>query len=68
MDKNRTRGLGKQVKGAVNEAIGRATGDASTELKGKGQKIGGKLQKAFGSVKDEVRAAKQQSRENQAGR
>ncbi len=32
MDKNRIEGAAKQVKGSVKEAIGRVTGDKSTEL------------------------------------
>lgn len=34
MDKNRIEGAAKQVKGSVKEAIGRVTGDKSTELEG----------------------------------
>lgn len=38
MDKNRIEGAAKQVKGLVKEAIGRVTGDKSTELEGAAEK------------------------------
>jgi uncharacterized protein YjbJ (UPF0337 family) len=63
MDKNRTRGMGKQVKGSVREVVGRVTGNRSLEMKGKGQKVAGKIQEGYGAFKDEVRASKEQSRE-----
>lgn len=40
MDKNRIEGAAKQVKGLVKEAIGRVTGDKSTELEGAAEKCG----------------------------
>lgn len=39
MDKNRIEGTAKQVKGSVKEAIGRVTGDKSTELEGAAERI-----------------------------
>lgn len=39
MDKNRIEGAAKQVKGLVKEAIGRVTGDKSTELEGAAEKM-----------------------------
>jgi len=55
MDSDRIKGTGHQVKGAVKEAAGKITGDASTELEGKVEKNVGKAQKAVGQVKDAVR-------------
>jgi uncharacterized protein YjbJ (UPF0337 family) len=58
MDKDR-------VKGAVNDAAGRAkrqvgewTGDSNAQAEGSAQQIKGKAQKAWGSVKDAAREAK----------
>lgn len=55
MDKNRIEGTAKQVKGSVKEAIGRVTGDKSTELEGAAEKNIGKVQSKAGEVADKVR-------------
>ena len=57
MDKDRTEGIGHQVKGAVKEAAGKVTGDKKTEAEGKGEKLGGKVQNAVGGAKDSIRDA-----------
>ncbi|CCG38008.1 CsbD family protein [Xanthomonas citri pv. mangiferaeindicae] len=57
MDKNRIDGAAKQVKGSVKEAIGRVTGDKSTELEGAAEKNVGKVQRKAGEVADDVRNA-----------
>ncbi|MCS3748310.1 uncharacterized protein YjbJ (UPF0337 family) [Xanthomonas arboricola] len=57
MDKNRIEGTAKQVKGSVKEAIGRVTGDKSTELEGTAEKNVGKVQRKAGEVADKVRDA-----------
>ncbi|MCL1500812.1 CsbD family protein [Xanthomonas nasturtii] len=57
MDKNRIEGTTKQVKGSVKEAIGRVTGDKSTELEGAAEKNVGKVQAKAGEVADKVRDA-----------
>ena len=58
MDKDR-------VKGAVDDAMGRAkrqagewTGNSQTQAEGAAQQIKGKAEKAWGNVKDSVRDAK----------
>ena len=43
MDKDRIAGSAKEVKGAVKEAIGKATGDAKLRADGKADKIEGKI-------------------------
>ncbi|MDZ4831443.1 MAG: CsbD family protein [Phycisphaerae bacterium] len=63
MDKNRIAGKAKQLKGTVKEVVGKVTGDRSTELKGKGEKIAGKVQEGYGKAKDELRASNEQARE-----
>jgi uncharacterized protein YjbJ (UPF0337 family) len=57
MDKDR-------VKGAVNDAAGRAkrqvgewTGDSNAQVEGAAQQVKGKAQKAWGEVKDAARDA-----------
>jgi uncharacterized protein YjbJ (UPF0337 family) len=57
MDKDRTAGVGHQVKGAVKEAAGKVTGDKKLEAEGKGEKVAGKVQNAVGGAKDSVRDA-----------
>ena len=57
MDKDRSAGIGHQVKGAVKEAAGKVTGDKKLEAEGKGEKVGGKVQNAVGGAKDTVREA-----------
>ena len=52
MDKDRVAGSAKQVKGAVKQAVGKATGDAKLESEGKADKIEGKVQNAIGGLKD----------------
>ena len=60
-----------QVKGAVNDAAGRAkrqvgewTGDTSTQVEGAAQQVKGKAQKAWGDVERE----RELEREREAGR
>jgi uncharacterized protein YjbJ (UPF0337 family) len=55
MDKDRIKGSAKQAKGAVKEATGKALGDRNLESEGKTDKTAGKVQTAFGGLKDAVR-------------
>jgi uncharacterized protein YjbJ (UPF0337 family) len=55
MDSDRVKGSAKQAKGAVKEAIGKATGDSKMEASGNADKVGGKIQNAAGGAKDAVR-------------
>jgi uncharacterized protein YjbJ (UPF0337 family) len=57
MDKDRTEGIGHQVKGAVKEAAGKLTGDTKTQAEGNAEKNAGKVQNAIGGAKDGVREA-----------
>lgn len=57
MDKDRTAGIGHQVKGSVKEAAGKVTGDRKLEAEGKAEKVGGKVQNAVGGAKDSLRDA-----------
>lgn len=55
MDKDRIEGVAKQVKGNVKEVVGKAIGDAKLATDGKGDKIEGKIQNAFGGAKDALK-------------
>jgi uncharacterized protein YjbJ (UPF0337 family) len=57
MDKDRIEGAGKQAKGAVKEAFGKATGDTRTQAEGQADKAEGKVQNTIGGAKDAVRDA-----------
>jgi uncharacterized protein YjbJ (UPF0337 family) len=57
MDKDRIAGSAKQAKGAIEDAIGKVTGDAKLQAEGKADKVGGKVQNAIGSAKDAAREA-----------
>jgi uncharacterized protein YjbJ (UPF0337 family) len=55
MDKDRTAGIGHQVKGSIKEAAGKVTGDKKLQAEGKAEKVGGKIQNAVGGAKDSIR-------------
>ena len=57
MDKNRVAGSIKEVKGAGEEAVGKAIGDAKLQSDGKADKAVGKIQNAVGGLSDAVRDA-----------
>jgi uncharacterized protein YjbJ (UPF0337 family) len=57
MDKNRIIGAAKEAKGAVKQAIGKATGDAKLQADGKADEAEGKVQNAIGGLNDAVRDA-----------
>lgn len=55
MDKDRVIGSAKVVKGKTKEALGKVVGDAKLEAEGKADKVEGKVQNAFGGLKDTLR-------------
>jgi uncharacterized protein YjbJ (UPF0337 family) len=55
MNKDQVKGVGEQAKGKVNETVGKVTGNKSQELKGDLQQGLGKVQKAHGDAKEEVK-------------
>ncbi|RVB71874.1 MULTISPECIES: CsbD family protein [unclassified Mesorhizobium] len=57
VNKDQVAGLAKQLKGSVKKAAGKATGNRRVQAEGSADKIAGKLQKAYGDVKDRVRKA-----------
>jgi uncharacterized protein YjbJ (UPF0337 family) len=52
MDKNRIAGSLKQVKGTIEEAVGKVLGDAKLTAVGKVDKAAGKVQNSIGSLSD----------------
>ena len=50
MDKDRIDGAANQAKGAVKEAVGKATGDAKLQTEGVADKLKGKVQKQWGKL------------------
>ena len=48
-------GNGKELKGSVKETIGKAVGDTKIQSDGKADKIEGKVQNAFGDLKDALK-------------
>jgi uncharacterized protein YjbJ (UPF0337 family) len=54
MHKDRIEGSAKQVIGSVKEVIGKVTGDTKMQAQGSAEKMAGKLQKAFGQMRDAV--------------
>ncbi|GHD14114.1 CsbD family protein [Tianweitania populi] len=54
VNKDQVEGVGKQVKGAVKDAVGGATGDTSMQVDGKLDKAEGKVQKGVGDVKSDA--------------
>jgi uncharacterized protein YjbJ (UPF0337 family) len=48
MDKDRIIGVGRQIKGAVKETVGRVTGDVKTQAEGAAEKASGKVQNIVG--------------------
>jgi len=57
MDKDRIKGSATQAKGAIKEAVGKATGDAKLKSEGAADKAAGNIQNAVGGVKDAFRDA-----------
>jgi len=58
MDKDRVKGTGNQVKGALKSAAGKATGDTKLRAEGEADKLKGKVQNAVGGAKDAMREAR----------
>ena len=57
VNKDKVKGVAKQVKGSVKETAGRVTGNRRTEAEGAAEKTVGKVQKGFGDVKEKVKGA-----------
>jgi uncharacterized protein YjbJ (UPF0337 family) len=57
VNKDQVAGVAKQVKGSVKEAAGKATGNKRTQAEGTAERVAGKVQKAYGDVKEKVKKA-----------
>jgi len=57
MNKDQVKGTAEKVKGKVNEAIGRTTGNTKQEIKGNVQQAAGQARKNLGDLKDAVKKA-----------
>ena len=57
VNRDQVAGIAKQMKGSVKQAAGKATGNRRTEVEGAAGKLAGKVQKAYGDVKDKVKKA-----------
>ena len=55
MHKDEAKGVGKQVKGAVKDAVGGLTGNERLQAEGKADKVEGKIQQKAGELKDKAR-------------
>ena len=55
MNRDQIKGVAQQVKGKVNEVVGKATGNRTQQLKGDLQQATGTARKAFGDGKEKIR-------------
>lgn len=55
MDRDRSEGSMKKIKGDLKEAAGNITGDAKLKSDGRQDQAEGKVQNAFGGLKDAIR-------------
>jgi len=55
MNKDRIAGAAKEIKGSVEETVGKAVGDAKLQSDGKADKVEGKVQNAIGGLKDALK-------------
>jgi uncharacterized protein YjbJ (UPF0337 family) len=55
MNKDQIKGRINEATGSIKEAAGRATGKPDVELEGTMEKAGGKAQKTFGDVKEDLK-------------
>ena len=55
MDKERSKGVAQQQKGAAKEGLGKILGDEKLKAEGKMDKAEGKVRNAVGGAKDAIR-------------
>jgi uncharacterized protein YjbJ (UPF0337 family) len=58
MDKQHVKGAADKAKGAVKDAVGKATGNERMQAEGKADKAKGDIRHAVGNVKDAARDLK----------
>ncbi|MER9184711.1 CsbD family protein [Mesorhizobium sp. M0159] len=57
VNKDQVAGVAKQAKGSVKQTAGKATGNRRAEAEGDVDNATGKMQKAYGDVKEKVKKA-----------
>jgi uncharacterized protein YjbJ (UPF0337 family) len=55
MDKDKVKGTIDDAAGRVKRQVGEWTGDTSAEIEGAAQQVKGKVEKAWGNIKDSAR-------------
>lgn len=55
MDRDRSEGSMKNIKGRMKEGLGKALGDSKMETEGKMDKAEGRVQNTIGGMKDSLR-------------
>ena len=54
MNQDQMKGRGKEVKGNIKEAAGKAVGNERLQSEGQADQVEGKVQKTYGDVKHDV--------------
>jgi uncharacterized protein YjbJ (UPF0337 family) len=68
MDKDRVKGTVDDAAGRVKRQVGEWTGDTQSQVEGGAQQVKGKVEKAWGNVKDAARDATNRSDRDTADR
>ena len=55
MNKDQVKGRGEEAKGKVKEAVGKATGNRTTRLRGAVEQVVGKTRAAYGDAKAQAK-------------
>ena len=66
MDKDRVKGTIDDAAGRAKRQVGEWTGDTQTQAEGAAQQVKGKVEKAWGNVKDTARDANDNAHRNEA--
>ena len=61
MDKDRVKGAVDDAAGRIKRQVGEWTGDTNAQVEGAAQQVKGKVEKAWGNVKDAARNAGEKS-------
>ncbi len=64
MDKDRIKGKAKDIAGRAERQVGEWTGDKETQSEGAAKQAEGKVQNAWGNVKDKVKDAAEDVKQN----
>ena len=68
MDKDRVKGKMKDIAGRAKRQVGEWTGDEEKQVEGTGQQVEGKVQHAWGKLKDKTKQDDRESQERQRER